>query len=214
MFKISKNIEIPIDSKKWISDHIFEIKNLIAKKHSESKDYGFLNSIILPEKLILKRKYDAEEVAVAIKISPEDLFVAKGWTTDERPFAGWADASTNEIFLNANALINRNEKSIEFLIIHEIAHLIDPKLYRENLNVKPNAPYYEKPHEVDALSVEMSEILRFKYSPGQLLDMLRSGDLEKNPRRHPAIDNFRPEDLRRFKLRLYHDIISDIEKSY
>lgn len=212
MIKISKNIEIPTHAREWISNHISEIKELITKKYEESRNYGFLNSIILPEKLILKRKYDNEEISVTIKIAPEELFMAKGWENDNRPFGGWANALSGEIFLNSDALVGRSKKSIEFLIMHELIHILDPKLYREDLSIKPDAPYYEKPHEFDALSVEMSEMLRFKYSPEQLLDMLGSGELEKNPRRHIAIDRFSPEQLRRFKVRLYSDIIKDKEK--
>lgn len=213
MIKVSKNIQIPKEAKFWISKNIEVIKRLIDRKHYESNQLGVLDTIILPEKLKIKRKYNKEEVQVIFKIAPEELFIAKGWVNKKgEPFAGWADAFTNEIFLNSDKGVTKSPRLISFLIIHELVHILDPKLYREDLNIKPDAPYYEKPHEIDALLTEMSEMIRYKYSPEEILDMLRSGEIEKNPKRHEAIDNLSPEALRRFKINLYHDVIMDLEE--
>ena len=161
MIKISKNIQIPKKAKEWISNKIEVIKRLIDRKHYESNQLGILDTIILPEKLKIKRKHNKEEVRVTFKIAPEALFVANGWVDKNgEPFAGWADAFTNEIFLNSDKGVTKSPRLISFLIIHELVHILDPKLYREDLNIKTDAPYYERPHEIDALLTEMSEMIR------------------------------------------------------
>lgn len=214
MIKVSKNIQIPKEAKLWISKNIDVVKRLIEIKHYESNQLGILDTIILPEKLKIKRKYNKEEIQVTFKIAPEELFVAKRWVDKKgEPFAGWADAFTNEIFLNSDKGVDKSAMLISFLIIHELVHILDPKLYREDLNIKTDAPYYERPHEIDALLTEMSEMIRYKYSPEEILDMLRFGKIEKNPERHEAIDNLSPEALRRFKINLYHDVISRMKSS-
>jgi len=212
MIKISKNIRLPNAAKQWVADKIPVIKRLIKTKAKESSELGILDNIILPERLEITREHDDQRVRVVFKISPEALFYANNWLDEDGVYAAWADAAINSIYLNADKLLHSSDKALEFTILHELVHIIDPKLYREELNIGMDNEYYKRPHEIDALSTEMSEILRYKYTPEQLLEMLRSGEIDRLPNKHKALGEFSEKDLRRFKLNLYHDIMMDIQE--
>jgi len=214
MLKISKNIETPEELYHWLSKNREGLIRSIKNKYFSARA-GHYSPIYIRDKIKLTRPYDKKEVEVQVNVVSKETFIAKGW--DENYYA-YADTSSNTIWLNTDILFKytkseRGWKFIQHAMVHEITHIIDPKLYDPDLDQRDDLPYFKRPYEFDAYSAGFSDIMRNKYEPEYILKMLKDTEVwNKHPNKPKALKEWSPKQLRLFKIRLYHDVIKDMEE--
>jgi len=214
MLKLSKNIEVPDGLYPWLERNRNKLINEIENKYIDAES-GYLNQIEISDKIKLIRPYNNEEIEIQVIIVPKETFAERGWSIR---YDGYAESIPKVIWLNADNLHRKIRSSewdryIKYLMTHEVTHILDPKLYKKEVPSTEHLPYYNRPHEFDAHSAQLSRVIRDKYSPERILEMLRSNVLEIHPKRHKALDAWTLDQLRKFKIRLYQDIMRDLEET-
>jgi hypothetical protein len=213
MKRASKNIQLK-GIEEWLKENDDELYQQIIIQATGNEPMPS----VLGNKVIIYNPYEKADKEFLVIIANSGHFFTQGLKKDS---IGFAYSKGDEVWLNSDKLLPYLTKGeynfVDSVLFHELIHKIDPKHTKPELrtrlderNRRENIPYAREPAEFDAFSSGFSFYLRNKYPSEYLLDLLRDAEAFKQTAKHFAFRTWNEEELQRFKVRLYQDIMNDL----